>query len=59
MTLVFLLPFGQLNLAFLTLEKRDKVIKKYKLVSIKAMKIFKYKKNYYKYWDRAKLYYQV
>lgn len=45
MTLEFLLPFGQLNLAFLTLKKRDKVVKKYELVSIKAVRIFKYKKN--------------
>lgn len=51
--------FGQLNLASLNLEKRAKVVEKYRLVSTKAVKIFEYKKNNNGYWDEAKLYYQM
>ncbi len=45
----FLFPFGQLNLASLSPEKKDKVVEKYGLVSIKALEIFKYEKNNYGY----------
>ncbi len=45
MTLEFLLPFGWLNLASLNPEKSDKVVEKYRLVSIEAVEIFEYGKN--------------
>lgn len=45
MTSKFLFFFGQFNLAFLNLEKRDKVVQRCRLVSINVMKIFKYGKN--------------
>lgn len=59
MTSEFLFPFGQLNLAFLSPEKRDKVVEKCGLVSTKVVEIFKYEKNNNSYQDEAKLYYQV
>ncbi len=59
MTSEFLFPFGQLNLAFLSPEKRDEVVEKCGLVSTKVVEIFKYKKNNNSYCDEAKLYYQV
>lgn len=52
----FLLLFNQLNLAFLSLEKRDKAVEKCGLISMKAMEIFEYRKNNDRYWDRVKLY---
>ena len=55
MTLEFLLPFGRLNLASLSLEKKDEVVEKCGLVSIKAVEIFEYRKNNDGYWDGAKL----
>lgn len=55
----FLLPFSQLNLVFLSLEKKDKVVEKYKLVFIETMENFEYKKNNDKYWNGVKLYYQI
>lgn len=45
MTSEFLFLFGQLNLAFLSLEKRDKVVKKCRLVFTEAVEIFEYRKN--------------
>ena len=59
MTLEFLLPFSQLNLASLSPEKRDKVVEKCGLVSTKAVEIFEYGKNNDGYWDGAKLHHQV
>lgn len=59
MTSEFLLPFSQLNLVFLSLYKRDKLVKSYKLVFIKVMKIFKYEKNNDRYLDRVKFDHQV
>ncbi len=45
MTSEFLLPFGQLNLTSLSLEKRNEIVEKYELVSTEAMEIFEYGKN--------------
>ena len=45
MTLEFLFPFSQLNLAFLISEKRNKIVEKYGLEFTKTVKIFEYKKN--------------
>lgn len=45
MTLKFLFPLGRLNLASLSLKKRDEVVEKYGLVSTKAVQIFEYKKK--------------
>lgn len=45
----FLLFFDWLNLISLTLEKTDKVVKKYKLISIKVVKIIEYDKKNNKY----------
>lgn len=51
--------FSQLNLVFLNLEKRDKVVEKYGLIFTEVVKIFEYKINNDRYWDKAKLHYQV
>ena len=59
MTSEFLLPFGRLNLASLSPEKRDEVVEKCGLVSTEAVEIFEYEKNNDGYWDEAKLHYQV
>lgn len=59
MTLEFLVPFDQLNLASLSLDKRDEIVLRCALVSIKTIEIFEYKKNNDKYWDKAKLHHQV
>ena len=59
MTSEFLLPFGRLNLASLSPEKRDEVVEKCGLVSTEAMEIFEYGKNNDGYWDGAKLHHQV
>lgn len=56
MVLEFLLLFRCLNLSFLSLEKRQKVIKKFELIYTKVVKNFEYKKNNNRYWDEAKLY---
>lgn len=45
MTLEFLLPFGWLNLVFLSLEQREKVVEKCRLLTTKTVEIFKYGKN--------------
>lgn len=58
MILKFIFLFKRFNLAFLSFKKRQKVIKK-KLIYTKLIKIFKYKKNNNRYWNRAKLYQQV
>lgn len=59
MTLTFLFSFDQLNLAFLNPDKRDKIVQRCELVSIKVVEIFEYKKNNDRYWDQAKIYHQV
>ena len=59
MTLEFLLPFGRLNLASLSPEKRDEVVEKCELVSTEAVEIFEYGENNNGYWDGAKLHHQV
>lgn len=51
----FFLPYGRLNLAFFTQEKKEEVIQKTGLMETEAVKVFKYGKNNDKYWDRAKL----
>lgn len=45
----FLLLFGQLNLAFLSSQKRKEVVKKCDLLEIEVVEIFEYKKNNDKY----------
>lgn len=55
----FLFSFNQLNLAFLSSEKKDKVVKKCGLVSTEVVEIFEYRKNNDRYWNKAKLYYQT
>lgn len=59
MTFEFFLYFGFLNLFFLILEKREQIKKKTKLVEIKAIEIFKYRKNNDKHCDRTRLYKQI
>ena len=59
MTSEFLLPYGRLNLASLTLEKREEVIQQIGLQEIEAVEIFEYEKNNDGYWDEAKLHKQV
>ena len=59
MTSEFLLPFDRLNLASLSQEKRDEIVKKCGLVSTEAVEIFEYRKNNDGYWDGAKLHHQV
>ena len=59
MILEFLLPFGRLNLASLSPEKRDEVVEKCRFVSTEAVEIFEYGKNNDGYWDGAKLHHQV
>ena len=46
-------------MASLTLEKREKVIQQVRLQEIKAIEIFKYRKNNNGYWDGAKLHKEV
>lgn len=41
MTSEFIFPFGQLNLAFLLFEKREKIMQKTGLIKTEAVKIFK------------------
>ncbi len=55
----FFLPFGWLNLASLSLEKRDKIVKKCGLLTKEAVKIFEYRKNNDGYWDGANLHHEV
>ena len=59
MTSEFLFPYGRLNLASLTPEKREEVIQQTGLQEIEAVEIFKYGKNNDEYWDGAKLHKQV
>ena len=41
----FILPFGRLNLALLTLEKRQEVLDKIGLSHTEAVEVYKYGKN--------------
>ena len=41
MTFEFIFPFGQLNLASLLSEKREKIMQKTGLIKTEAVKIFK------------------
>ncbi len=41
----FFLPYGQLNLASLTTEKREKVVHQNRIQEIEAVEIFEYRKN--------------
>ena len=45
MTLEFIILFDQFNLASLSQEKRDKLVGKCGLLTIKAVEIFEYEKN--------------
>lgn len=56
MIIEFFLPFKRLNLLFLRLEKRQKVVKKSDFTYIKVVEVFDYGKNNDRYWDRVKLY---
>ena len=51
----FLLLYECLNLASLTLEKREEIICQNRLQEIEVVEIFKYGKNNDGYWDGAKL----
>ena len=55
----FILPYGRLNLAFLTPEKREEVIQQTGLKFTEAAEIFEYGKNNDGYWNGAKLHKQV
>lgn len=55
----FLLFFGRLNLSFLSQEKREEVMLQIGLTMTEAVELFKYEKNYERYWDGAKLHEQV
>lgn len=55
----FILPFGRLNLASLTPEKRNEVIAQTGLTETEAIEIFEYGKNNDGYWDGVKLHKQV
>ena len=55
----FLLPFGRLNPAFLSSEKKKKVEEKLGLLEMEDVGINEYGINNNGYWDRAKLYKQV
>ena len=59
MTSDFLLPFGRLNLASLSSEKRKEVVEKCGLLETEAVEVFEYGKNNDGYWDGAKLHKQV
>lgn len=59
MTSEFLLPFGKLNLASLSPEKKDEVVQKRGIVSTEVVEIFEHGKNNDGYWDGAKLHQQV
>ena len=55
MTSEFFLPYGRLNLASFTPEKREEVIQQTGLQEIEAVENFEYEKNNDGYWDGAKL----
>ena len=55
----FIPLFGRLNLASLTPDKRQKVMKKTSLMHTEAIEVFEYGKNNNDYWDGAKLHQQV
>lgn len=54
----FFIPYKQLNLNFLTLEKRKKIVL-IMLLKTKVIKIFIYRKNNNRYWNGTKLHQQV
>lgn len=59
MTSEFILPFGQLNLASLSPEKREEIVQETELIETEAVEVFEYGKNNDRYWDGAKLHQQV
>lgn len=59
MTSEFILPFGRLNLVFLTPEKKEEVVMQSGLTETEAVEILKYGKNNEGYWNGAKLHKQV
>lgn len=59
MTFEFILPFGRLNLASLSPERREEIVQETRLIETEAVEVSEYGKNNDGYWDRAKLYQQV
>lgn len=55
----FFFSFNQLNLFFLTFERKEQIKEEIKLVKIEVVEIFKYGKNNDKQWDGTELYKQV
>ena len=51
----FLLPFGRLNLSFLSKEKKKEIVQKSRLKVTEAVEIFEYGKSNDGYWDGPKL----
>lgn len=56
MVFEFIFLYRRLNLFFLSLGKRQKVVKKSGLIHTKVVEIIEYEKNNDGYWDKAKLY---
>lgn len=59
MTSGFILPFGRLNLASLSPERREEIVQETGLIETEAVEVFEYGKNNDGYWDGAKLHQQV
>lgn len=59
MTSEFILPFGRLNLASLSPERREEIVQETGLIETEAVEVFEYGKNNDGYWDGAKLHQQV
>lgn len=55
----FFLPLGRLNLAFLSEEKKKKMVEKSGLTITEAVELFEYGKSNERYWDRPKFHKQV
>ena len=55
MTSEFILPFGRLNLAFLSPKRREEIVQETGLIETEAVEVFEYGKNNDGYWDGAKL----
>lgn len=56
MTSEFILPFGWLNLPFLSNERREEIVQEKGLIKTKPVEVFEYGKNNDGYSDEAKLY---
>lgn len=53
------IPFWSTQLSLFKSKKKDKIVKKYGLLSKKVVEIFEYKKNNDGYWDSAKSHHQM